>query len=136
MKKIVISLFVIILLLTSCGGKSNKKRSLDATLYKYASLIRWSNYEGAATLLKRGKDIKPPDHFQLQKLKQFKVSRYVESPIQPGNEENQIFQTVEIQLYNIHTNKSKTIIDNQVWEYDDQLKQWFLTTGLPKLIGH
>ena len=133
MKKSLLSIFILVILLTSCGGKSNKKRNLDETLYKYASLIRWSNFDNAVTLLKRGDDIKPPSQFQVQKLKQFKVSRYLESPIQPGLTENTIRQSVEIQFYNIHTNKSKTIVDRQNWEFDDDLGQWFLTTGLPKL---
>lgn len=133
MKKYLLTVFVVALVLTSCGGKSNKKRNLDDTLYKYASLIRWSNFEGATNLLKKGEDIKSPTQFELQRLKQFKVSRYLESPIQPGKEENTVLQNVEIQYYNIHTNKTKTIYEHQSWEFNDELGQWYLTTGLPKL---
>lgn len=133
MKKILLTVFVVTLVLTSCGGKSHKKRNLDVTLYKYATLIRWSNFDGATTLLKQEENSKTASKFELQRLKQFKVSRYIESPIQPGKEENVVLQNVEIQYYNIHTNKSKTIYDHQSWEYDDDLQQWFLTTGLPKL---
>ena len=133
MKKLLLSIFIAVILLSSCGGKSNKKRNLDETLYKYASLIRWANYDGALTLLKSGDGIKAPSQFVLNKLKQFKVSRYLESPIQPGPEENTIMQNVQVQLYNIHTNKSKTIVDRQTWEFNEELGQWFLITGLPKL---
>jgi len=133
MKKILLNIFIITILLASCGGTSNKKRNLDSTLFKYASLIRWSNFDAAVNYLKPGdEDIKPSD-FELQRLKQFKVSQYLESPITPGSDEYIILQSVEIQLYNIHTNKTKTIYDHQSWEYDDKLKQWFLTTGIPKL---
>ncbi|MBL4659390.1 MAG: hypothetical protein JKY19_03470 [Alcanivoracaceae bacterium] len=133
MKKLSLSIFIITVLLTSCGGSSNKKRNLDATLFKYASLIRWSNFDAAINYLKpEDEDIKPSG-FELERLKQFKVSQYLESPITPGSEEHIILQSVEIQLYNIHTNKTKTIYDHQSWEYDDKLKQWFLTTGIPKL---
>lgn len=133
MKKTIISLFVITILLSSCGGKSHKKRNLDDTLYKYASLIRWSNFDGATTLLKSGEDIKGPTSFELQRLKQFKVSRYSESPIQPGSKENIVLQNVEIELYNIHNNISRIIYDQQSWEYNSDAGQWFLATGLPKL---
>lgn len=133
MKKIIVSSFIIIILLSSCGGKSHKKRNLDDTLYKYASLIRWSNFDDATTLLRSEGDAKGPTPFELQRLKQFKVSRYSESPIQPGSKENIVLQNVEIQLYNIHTNKSRTIYDRQSWEYNSDAEQWFLTTGLPKL---
>jgi hypothetical protein len=133
MKKLSLYLFLFSLILVSCGGGSNKKRNLDASLFKYASFIRWSNYEAAITYLKPSdKKIKPTD-FELQRLKQFKVSQYLESPIRPGAKENVILQAVEIQLYNIHTNATRTIHDNQAWEYDVKLKQWFLTSGIPKL---
>lgn len=120
-------------LLSSCGGKSHRKTNLDETLYKYASLIRWSSFDEATTLLKKDENNKGTSNFEIQRLKQFKVSRYSESPIQPGKEESIILQNVEIELYNIHTNKSRTIYDRQSWEYNADVKQWFLTTGLPKL---
>lgn len=136
MKKSLFGIFIATVVLTSlisCSGKSNKKRNLDETLYKYAALIRWSNFDDATILLKSGEDIKSPGQFQLQRLKQFKISRYLESPIQPGKQENIVLQNVEIHYYNIHTNISKTINDHQSWEYNDELGQWYLTTGLPKL---
>lgn len=133
MKKLILSIVVITIFLVSCGEKSHKKRNLDESLYKYASLIRWSDFDGATSLLKKGDGANVVSNFEVQRLKQFKVSRYLESPIQPGNKENIILQNVEIQLYNIHTNQSRTIYDHQAWEFDEELQQWFLTTGLPKL---
>ena len=133
MKKLLLSIFIITLILSSCSGTSNKKLNLDSTLYKYASLIRWSNFDAAVNYLKPSDEGIKPSTFELQRLKQFKVSQYLESPITPGGEEQIILQNVEIQLYNIHTNKTRTIYDHQSWEYDDKLKQWFLTTGIPKL---
>jgi hypothetical protein len=62
------------------------------------------------------------------------VSQYLESPISPGNDANTILQRVEIQLYNIHTNKTTVIHDLQAWEYNEESKRWFNTTGLPKLL--
>jgi len=133
MKKQALYIFIIISLIASCGGTSNKKRSLDSTLFKYASLIRWSDFDNALTFLKPGIKEIVPSGFELQRLKQFKVSQYLESPISPGNNANIILQNVEIQLYNIHTNKTIVIRDLQAWEYDDETKRWFNTTGLPKL---
>lgn len=132
MKKIIFTVLITMILLSSCGEKSNKKRNLDETLYKYASLIRWANFDAATSLVKHKDDARSHD-FELQKLKQFKVSSYSESPIQPGVEKNIILQNVEITLYNIHTNKAKVIYDHQSWEYDEELGQWFITSGLPKL---
>ena len=133
MKKLSISLFVILLALMSCSGKPSKKRNLDNTLYAYASSIRWSDFDGAVNFLKADAKATKPSSFELQRLKQFKVSSYIESPIKLGAKENVILQSVEIQLYNIHSNKTRTIYDHQSWEYDDTLSRWFLTSGLPKL---
>jgi hypothetical protein len=133
MKKLILFVLIGTVLLVSCGGKTNKKRNLDETLYKYASSIRWSHYEDAAAYLNPKDESLKPRSFDLQKLKQYKVSRYSESPIQPGSQENIILQNVEIELYNIHTNKSRIIFDRQSWQFDDELQQWYLTSGMPKL---
>ena len=115
MKKNAILIPLIIFVVVSCGsGKSTKKRHLDDSLFKYASLIRWSNYNDALAYLKPETKEIIPSKFELDHLKQFKVSRYTESPIRPGNKENLILQDVEIQLYNIHTSKLKTIYDHQI----------------------
>ncbi len=133
MKKIIFFL-TITLLLSACGGsQSTKTRNLNATLYKYASTIRWSNFDVALQFLKPDKKDILPSAFELDKLKQFKVSQYLESPITPGPKENIIMQSVQIQLYNIHNNRTKTIYDTQSWEYDESQKRWFLTSGIPKL---
>ena len=133
MKKFIIYILISAILLASCGGKSNKKRNLDETLSKYASLIRWSHYDDAVVYINPKDDSVKPRSFDIEKLKQYKVSRYSESPIRPGSQDNIILQNVEIELYNIHTNKSRIIFDQQSWQFDDELEQWFITSGMPKL---
>ena len=95
-------------------------------------MIRWGNFDGALNYLKPGDEDIKPTSFELERLKQFKVSSYSESPIRPGAQDNVVLQSVEIQLYNIHNNTTRVIHDNQSWEYDDENMQWFLTSGIPK----
>ena len=133
MKKSIAIKILALFVLISCGEESIKKRGLDDTLFKYASLIRWSNYDGATRYLKPGIEEIMPTSFELEHLKQFKVSRYTESPITPGANINSINQRVEIQLYNIHNNQERTIVDNQSWEYNEEIQQWYLTSGIPKI---
>ena len=133
MKKSIAIILLVIAILISCGEDSKKKRGLDDTLFKYSSLIRWSNYEGAMRFLKPGNKEIIPTNFELEHLRQFKVSSYSEAPITPGANANSINQSVEIQLYNIHNNSVRTIIDHQTWEYNDKLQQWFLASGIPKI---
>lgn len=133
MKKVLFTVLISLFILSSCGSDSKKKKSLDSTLYKYAAVIRWSNFDAATSFLKPGDKSILPSSFELERLKQFKVSGYHESPISPGPKENIILQNVEIQLYNIHNNKTRIIYDYQSWEYDADKETWFLTSGIPKL---
>jgi len=133
MKKSIVIIILSLFIMASCGEKSKKKRGLDDTLFKYAAIVRWSNYEAAMSFLKPGNKDILPTQFELEHLKQFKVSSYLEAPITPGANANSINQSVEIQLYNIHNNSVKTIIDHQSWEYSEKLQQWFLTSGIPKI---
>jgi len=133
MKKSIISLFILAVLLSSCGKTTKKKRNLDDTLFKYAAVIRWANYDAASHFLNPNKVESQPSNFDLEHLKQFKVSKYEEMPITPGDKNNIVIQDVEIQLYNIHTNKTRSVRDHQIWEYDDKANQWYLISGLPKL---
>lgn len=133
MKKSFIVLVVLLSILVSCGEKSKKKRGLDDTLFQYASMIRWSNYDAAVRFLKPNVKEMRPTSFELEHLKQFKVSSYSESPITPGASPNLINQSVKIELYNIHNNVTKSIEDHQTWEYDEGIQRWMLTTGIPKI---
>ena len=47
--------------------------------------------------------------------------------------EDKYAQAVEIRLVNVHTQTAGVLIDRQVWRYDPGPRQWWLTTGLPKI---
>ncbi|WP_223787322.1 hypothetical protein [Marinicella meishanensis] len=135
MKKITI-IILIGVLLTACGGRMSKKQSLDHTLYQYAKVMRWADFNTAMTFF--SPDMEPankPSNTDIERLKQFGVSSYVSSPILPGETENQIIQDVQIKFYNLHTKREKVVIDRQVWEYDDENKRWLLVSGLPRIVN-
>ncbi len=134
MKKVVIYL-VICALLTACGGRMSKKQSLDHTLYQYAKVIRWADFNTALTFFSPDMEkANKPSNTDIERFKQFGVSSYVASPILPGETENQIVQDVQIKLYNKHTKREKVIVDRQIWEYNDDNKSWLLISGLPKIV--
>lgn len=125
---------VVLLLFSGCGGRLSKKQALDQTLYQYAKTIRWGNYQAALGFL--SPDIeksKKPSRLDVERLKQFSVSSYVAAPILPGSEENEIIQDVELKLYNNHSKRERVVVDRQVWAYDEESGNWWLTSGLPKL---
>ncbi len=133
MKKLII-IMTICALLSACGGRMSKKQSLDHTLFQYAKVMRWADFNTAMTFFSLDMDpANKPSSTDIERLKQFGVSSYVSSPILPGENENQINQDVQIKLYNIHTKREKVVIDRQTWEYDDETKRWLLISGLPRI---
>lgn len=135
MKKVTLAI-IIFSLLASCGGRMSKKQSLDHTLYQYAKVMRWADYNAALTFFSPNMEDKfKPSSTDIERLKQFGISSYVSSPITPGDTENRINQNVQIKLYNKHTKREKVVIDQQTWEYDEETKTWTLISGLPKLVN-
>lgn len=133
MKKIVCFLLVL-LLFSGCGGRLSKKQALDQTLYKYAKMMRWGNYQAAFGFLSPDIDkSKKPSRLDIDRLSQFNISSYVAAPILPGEKDNEVIQDVELKLYNKHSKRERVVIDRQVWEYDEEQGNWWLTSGLPKL---
>ncbi len=135
MKKL-IAVLVICSLLVACGGRMTKKKSLDHTLYQYAKVIRWADYNTALTFFSPELDqANKPSSLEIERLKQFNVSSYVAAPIRPGVSENEIIQDVQIKLYNLHTKRERVVVDRQVWEYNSEAKAWWLISGLPKIVA-
>ena len=133
MKKLIL-IIIICALLSACGGRMSKKQSLDHTLYQYAKVMRWADFNTAMTFFSQDIDsVHKPSSTDIERLKQFGVSSYVSSPILPGETDNQITQDVQMKLYNVHTKREKVIIDRQIWEYDGESKRWLLVSGLPKI---
>lgn len=133
MKKLIL-IITICALLSACGGRMSKKQSLDHTLYQYAKVMRWADFNTAMTFFSPEIDAaNKPSTIDIERLKQFAVSSYVSSPIMPGETDNQINQDVQIKLYNLHTKREKIVVDHQVWQYNDDEKSWLLISGLPKL---
>lgn len=134
MKKYIITI-IICSLLVACGGRMTKKKALDNTLYQYAKVFRWADYDTAMTYFSPDIDEQhKPSSLDIQRLKQFNVSSYVSTPILPGPNDNAVIQDVKLSLYNIHTKRERLITDRQVWEYDTENKRWWLTSGFPQLV--
>lgn len=133
MKKIIL-ITILCALIAACGGRMSKKQALDHTLFQYAKVMRWADYNTAMTFFSPEMDeANKPSSTDIERLKQFGVSSYVAAPILPGETENQINQDVQMKLYNVHTKREKVIVDRQVWEYDVESKRWLLISGLPNL---
>ena len=125
-------------LLAGCATDKMRSREtvLQDTLKAYAGTIRWGDVAQAQAFI----DPKvltehPPTALELARFKQVRITAYDEQPVVPVSE-NEVRQTVEIGLVNINTQSARSVIDNQIWRYDEKEKRWWLTTGLPDITRH
>ncbi|GAA0710928.1 hypothetical protein [Dokdonella soli] len=114
----------------------SKQKILDDTLRSYAATIRWGDVEQAQAFLDpKLREEHPPSALELARFKQVQITAYNEQPPLPVSD-NEVRQIVEIGLVNVNSQSARSVIDRQVWKYDEQTKHWWLTTGLPDISRH
>lgn len=128
-----ILLMLSILLLAACAT-NDRSNSLTTTLSSYAGVVRWGDLASAAQFVDPAVRAKHPlTDLDLARFKQVRVTDYNDDagpvPISP----TEVQQTVKIGLVNIHTQSERSIIDRQIWRYDEKTKHWWLITGLPDI---
>ena len=128
-------LLVPALLLAACasGEIRSKANILDETLKSYAATIRWGEVEQAQAFLDpKVREQHAPSALDLARYRQVQVSGYTEqAPVPVGD--NEVRQTVQIDLVNVNTQTARSIVDHQVWKYDEASKHWWLESGLPDI---
>ncbi|MET0225498.1 MAG: hypothetical protein ABW187_03565 [Dokdonella sp.] len=134
MRRYVMPALVAVLLAACATDKMRSRQTvLDDTLKAYAGTIRWGDVAQAQAFF----DPKvlaehPPTALELARFKQVRITAYDEQPPVPVNE-NEVRQTVEIGLVNVNSQAARSVIDHQVWRYDEVQKRWWLTSGLPDI---
>jgi hypothetical protein len=114
----------------------SKETILEDTLKNYAATIRWGDMLQAQAFVDPAyRQAHPLSDLDMQRYRQVQVSAYNDQPAAPLNE-NEVAQTVEIGLVNVNTQAARSIIDRQVWRYDEKQKHWWLMTGLPDITRH
>lgn len=121
----------LVLLLLGCGTVQRWGRGteLENTTRNYGMAIRWGEYEVAKAFI-RDPEVRA-ETLSYERFKKIKVTSY--EVLKREMSENRLFaeQTAEIEYYHEGTLKEKKIIDNQIWEYGQKEKKWYLKTGLP-----
>jgi hypothetical protein len=124
-----------IVLLSGCAMDKmrTKETVLEETLLTYAATIRWGDMTQAQVYVDpKYRAAHPLSELDLARYKQVQVTAYNDQPAAPVSD-TEVHQTVEIGLVNINTQTARSIIDRQVWKYDEAEKRWWLTTGLPNI---
>jgi len=127
-----------IVLLSACAMDKmrNKETILDDTLRTYAATIRWGDVTQALAFVDpKYREAHPLSAVDLARYKQVQVTAYDDQPPTPVTE-TEVRQTVQIGLVNVHTQAARSVVDHQIWKYDEAEKRWWLTTGLPDITQH
>lgn len=128
-------------LLAACASLSmdkmkTKESILEETLKTYAATIRWGDLTQAQAFVDpKYRAAHPLSDLDLARYKQVQVTVYNDQPAAPISA-NEVGQNVEIGLVNINTQTARSIVDHQIWRYDEKEKRWWLTTGLPDITRH
>jgi hypothetical protein len=131
-------LIAALVLLGGCATEKMRSKTtlLDETLRSYAATIRWGEVSQALNFVEpKALAEHPPTQLELDRFRQVRVTGYNEQPVVPVSED-EMHQTVQIELVNVNTQSVRSVIDRQVWKYDEAGKRWWLTTGLPDISRH
>ncbi|MBN8727016.1 MAG: hypothetical protein J0H15_04855 [Xanthomonadales bacterium] len=135
MPRVPVALVAGALLLAGCATENmrSKQTVLDETLRSYAATIRWGDIEQAQAFIEpRLRAERPPSALDLARYQQVRITGYDEGQAQPVGE-TEVRQTVRIDLVNINTQSARSVLDQQVWRYDEEAKRWWLVSGLPDI---
>ncbi|HID44198.1 MAG TPA: hypothetical protein EYP34_00395 [Chromatiaceae bacterium] len=121
-----------VLLLSGCGtvSKARKNQSMDIRLREYAHEVRWGALEALPTYLAPEMiDAQPPvaDDPRNVRVTEYEVLR----PPVPGEDENQILQTVKIDYLFRDRQVVRSIVDQQKWEYHPDSNDWVRINPIP-----
>jgi len=111
----------------------SREKILTETLRTYAATIRWGTIEQAESFVDPAyRAAHPLTQLDLDRYKQVRFTNYNDSAPVPVNDD-EVNQTVEIGVVNVHTQEARSFIDRQVWKYDRKAKLWLLSSGLPDI---
>lgn len=128
------ALIPLILLLLSACSAGRQESDLEETTKQYAVLVRWNEIEQATNFVHPNALPKSNRlQFELDRFDQVRITGYDVTAVAPDQEGLAYRQTVEIRIYNKHTAVERTILDQQLWEYDADSERWWLMSGLPDL---
>ena len=125
-------LFLIItLVLIGCATISEQSRMtrFDKKSERYKELVLLSEFEAA---YKFGDTENMIEDINLDALKNIKVTDYALKNHYISNNKLEIKQSVEIEYHWLDIYRVRTILNKQIWKYDEGKETWVLQTGLPR----
>lgn len=117
--------------LTACP-QTKEDKNLSETLQQYDTVIRWAQWDAAVDFVAPEYQEKHPiTRLDLDRLRLFRVTQYTIRSATPIEGGSGLVQTVEIKMFNKNQARERTVIDEQIWKYDEEFERWLLHSGLP-----
>ena len=124
-------LSICILLFVGCATVQEKWRvgEFEEVSSTYGQAIRWGSYEVAKSLIRtQGPDQEEPN---IQNLRKIRVTSYELLNSNISEDKFWVQQNVKIQYYHTDYLIEKSLVDKQLWQYDETEETWYLRSGLP-----
>lgn len=118
-------------LLSGCP-QTREKKGLTETLEQYEIAVRWAEWDAVANFIAPEYIAEHPiTRLEMDRLRLFRVTRYLVRSSVPVDEGKGLVQVVEIRLFNKNQARERVIIDEQHWKYNEETGVWRLHSGLP-----
>ncbi|MGH8078967.1 MAG: hypothetical protein ACREP7_00240 [Lysobacter sp.] len=118
--------------LTGCQTTGTQNNKITEQQYMYSAAIRWGDFEGAANLIKPELRAKlAPTPMQLERFKQIQISGYTDVGSEMSKAKGTAARIINIGVINRHTLAERSVRYTEAWEWDPELKTWWLISGLP-----
>jgi hypothetical protein len=120
--------YLVFALLAGCSHDIGLMRQ-DETLTGYESAIRWGLWEKAASYQVR----RPRPEQRLDRLRSYQVTGYQVRYKHSEDPSALLFQTVEIRYLRPNELTERSMVEEEMWRYDNDKERWMLETDLPEL---
>ena len=117
--------------LAGCASISDMNRmdSFDETVKTYEKMVFWSEFDAALAFGEPRAD--SDDQPDMNSLKKVRVTSYKVKRLKASADKSQVQQFVEIGYYRMDDVTVKTIVDEQLWVYNNEAQRWFIRSDLP-----
>jgi hypothetical protein len=131
-RKLLLALLAALLALAGCASTPDRADALRQAQYAWSAAIRWSDFEGAWTLVDPAyRDAHPMTALEFSRYDQLRISGYHESGAQVSGDTAS--RAVELGVVNRNTQVQRQVRYVEQWRYDPASERWWVTSGLPDL---
>ena len=120
-----------VLALSACTTIDSKKKAstFETAMFRYSKAIRWGEF-GLADSMRRLPEGQHPVQ-STESLEHIRITSYETLSTGSLDDGAGVKVVVRIVFYHDDGVTLNTLTDNQVWEYDDDTRSWYITTPLP-----